>query len=188
MDDIVIHVKTGDKKSAGTNANVTIILYDENKRQSLPVVLNNLLSDDFERGNLDSFTVSSQSISALQNPVKISYIELWKDAFGVDTDWFVDRIEIENKTTSSRFVFPIFRWIQPNVHYHIKHLDTSLPQFDEFPDQRRQGLQEKKATYELYQNIPNGPIQVGSFIFRFLKITHLQHNFYFSNSFFPRSL
>jgi arachidonate 5-lipoxygenase len=59
------------------------------------------------------------------------------------------------------YVFPIFRWVRPDWHYVIRHLDTSLPQFDEYREQRKKELDEKKKTYVFAQKAPGMPVQVG---------------------------
>ncbi|BFZ24548.1 hypothetical protein BsWGS_27587 [Bradybaena similaris] len=157
---LAVNVYTGDKKSAGTDATVFIVLHDDKNNTTPPITLNNTLRNDFERGNVDTFSVPIRITSFLSQPIKIKRIEIWQDGSGLDSNWFVDRIEIENKATGETFVFPVFRWIKANVHYQIGLLDTSLPQFDEFPDQRKRVLEEKRAAYQLAQKLPNGPVQV----------------------------
>ncbi|BFZ06647.1 hypothetical protein BsWGS_09686 [Bradybaena similaris] len=160
--DILIHVYTGDRRHAGTDATVHIILYDVNNSASSEINMGNFFKNDFERGQLDTFEVKSEQITALQRPVKLSRIQLWKDSLGFATDWFVDKIEVENKNSNERFIFPFFRWINPNFRYNMKVLGTSLPQNDEYDDQRRQTLEDKRAAYQLAQKLPDGPVQVKS--------------------------
>lgn len=159
--DFVVSVHTGDRRNAGTDANVRIILYDEDGNSSDAINLDNYFRDDFERGRLDKFHVPPGKVNRLTRTGKVVRIELWKDAAWVASDWYVDTIFVDNSVTNARFVFPIFRWIKANYHYQIKQLDTSLPQFDEYSEQRRMELQEKRKDYEFAQKVPNGPIQVG---------------------------
>ena len=51
-----IYIKTSPKKNAGTKANVSIILYDCNGRQTKPVSL----YDEFKPGSLDDYKYSQQ--------------------------------------------------------------------------------------------------------------------------------
>ena len=53
-----IYIRTGDRKNAGTDANVRIVLHDEKGNASEEIVLDNFLRNDFERGALDQFDVS----------------------------------------------------------------------------------------------------------------------------------
>ncbi|BFZ15082.1 hypothetical protein BsWGS_18122 [Bradybaena similaris] len=160
--DIMIYVQTGDRRNAGTDANVRIIMHDDDGHSSTAITLDNYFKNDFERGCLDTFHVPARKIKNFPRMGKITRIELWKDDAWVASDWYVDKIVIENRVTNSTFVFPIFRWIRAKYHYHINHLDTSLPQFDDYKEQRRMELQEKRIAYEFDQKVPNGPAQVKS--------------------------
>ncbi|GFO15921.1 allene oxide synthase-lipoxygenase protein, partial [Plakobranchus ocellatus] len=160
--DYMIYVQTGDRRNAGTDANVKIVMHDEFGNSSAPITLDNYFKNDFERGCLDTFHVPANKIKDLQRMGKIDRIEVWKDDAWVASDWFVDKIVVDNRVTNNTFVFPIFRWIKAKYHYQIKHLDTSLPQFDEYPEQRKMELQEKRAAYQFDQKVAGGPAQVKS--------------------------
>ncbi|XP_069130261.1 polyunsaturated fatty acid 5-lipoxygenase-like [Argopecten irradians] len=149
-----ISVKTGDKKHAGTDANIHICLHCDDGNKTDKYNLDKFFRNDFERGQKDSFSVKSIYLA------RVDYIELWRDTAGILDDWFVDVIEIVcHKQT---FIFPFFRWIKPNYHYRIRHLDTSLPEDDPFKEQRRTGLKEAREQYQLTVNIPGFPAQVKS--------------------------
>ena len=159
--DYNIYVQTGDRRNAGTDANVRIKLHDADGNSSEPITLDNYFRNDFERGQLDKFRIPQDKVKSLVRFSKITRIELWKDNAGMGSDWFVDTIKVENLVTNDTFVFPIFRWIKSDFHYQINHLDTSLPQGDEFPNQRRMELEDKRWTYQYDQKVENGPAQVG---------------------------
>lgn len=158
--DYMIYVQTGDRRNAGTDANVRIVMHDEYGNSSEPITLDNYFKNDFERGCLDTFHVPANKVRSLQRMGKLVRIEVWKDDAWVASDWYVDKIVIENRVTNSTFVFPIFRWIKAKYHYQIKHLDTSLPQHEDYPDQRRMELSEKRKAYEFDQKVAGGPAQV----------------------------
>ncbi|XP_005095778.2 allene oxide synthase-lipoxygenase protein [Aplysia californica] len=160
--DYMIYVQTGDRRNAGTDANVKIIMHDEDGDASEPITLDNYFRNDFERGCLDTFHVPASKIKGLQRMSRIVRIELWRDKAWVASDWYVDKIVVENRVTNATFVFPIFRWIKSDYHYQIKHLDTSLPQYEDYPQQRKMELEDKRKTYQLTQKVPNGPAQVKS--------------------------
>ncbi|GFW68177.1 PLAT domain-containing protein [Trichonephila clavipes] len=48
--ELIIHVTTGDRKRAGTDANVWLILYDEKEQATDSIKLNRTLKNDHERG------------------------------------------------------------------------------------------------------------------------------------------
>ena len=154
----LIYVRTGDKKNAGTDANVKIKLHDSNGNHTDDLVLDNFFRNDFESGNLDVFPI--KDLKQKQFAGKISRIEFWRDNAGLGADWFVDQITVENRKTNDLYIFPVFRWIKPDYHYLIEHLDTSLPQFDPHSDQRKQELEDKRVTYEIVQKFPGAPAQV----------------------------
>ncbi|GBM46658.1 hypothetical protein AVEN_274155-1 [Araneus ventricosus] len=57
--ELVIHVTTGDRKRAGTDANVWIILYDEKDQATDTIKLNRTLKNDHERGDTCTFLACS---------------------------------------------------------------------------------------------------------------------------------
>ncbi|XP_046544436.1 allene oxide synthase-lipoxygenase protein-like isoform X1 [Haliotis rubra] len=153
----VVYVRTGDKKNAGTDANVTIILHDDNGHCTGEVKLDNFLRDDFEKGRLDTFPIPKSKLDRLGKVIKV---EFWRDNAGIASAWYVERIMVENKVTNDMFVFPVFRWIKADYHYVIKHLDTSLPQFDDQAGQRKMELESKKKDYNYVQRAPGMPAQI----------------------------
>lgn len=154
----IIYVKTGDKKNAGTDANVKIKLHDKNGNNTDDLTLDNFFRNDFESGQLDVFPVKSLKTKDFGGHV--SRVEFWRDNSGLGADWYVDKIVVENRKTNEIFIFPVFRWIRPDYHYLIEHLDTALPQFDPHSDQRKEELEDKREVYQVMQKVPHGPAQV----------------------------
>ncbi|CAG5122754.1 unnamed protein product, partial [Candidula unifasciata] len=81
------------KKGAGTDASAYVILHDDQNNTTPPILLNNTLRNDCERGSVDTFAVTPKVTASLHQPIKIKRIELWQDGTGCASDWFVDRIE-----------------------------------------------------------------------------------------------
>ena len=54
-----ILVKTGDKKFAGTDAKVVLVLHGDNNAKSKEIVLDNFFRNDFEAGMVDSVSRTS---------------------------------------------------------------------------------------------------------------------------------
>ncbi|XP_013386239.1 allene oxide synthase-lipoxygenase protein-like [Lingula anatina] len=154
----VLQVKTGDRKGAGTDANVTVILHDDHGKKSSPLKLDHPLRDDLERGSLDVFPVAEP----LKEFGKIQKIEFTMEKFGLASDWYVESVCIEDKRQESiiPYMFPIHRWIRPSRRYVFDHLDCKLPQDDQEIDQRKEELTEKRKIYELEQKAPGLPAQV----------------------------
>lgn len=145
----MIYVRTGDLKNAGTDANVKMILYDDVGRRTRELELNNFFKNDFEAGSNDSFPF--KNIPSFGN--KVTKIKFWRDNAGVASDWFVDRIFVENRKSNDIFVFPVYRWIKSGREYVIEEHDTSLPQFDKNQEIREMELKDKKSLYVLEQKV-----------------------------------
>ncbi|XP_076352211.1 allene oxide synthase-lipoxygenase protein-like isoform X1 [Tachypleus tridentatus] len=152
----IVYVRTGDRKGAGTDANVFMILHDEEGTKTPAMKLNSFLRNDHERGDTGSYYFPK-----IEGFGRVSKIELWRDSFGLADDWFVDRVALEyRKEKKLKVYFPINRWIKPNKRYIFKLYDCSLPQEDEHQQQRSEELAEKKQLYEYTQNIEGGPVQI----------------------------
>ncbi|KAH9509995.1 Arachidonate 12-lipoxygenase, 12R-type [Bulinus truncatus] len=91
--DYIVEIKTGDSLGAGTNANVWIILYDENSNATPSIDLDQLLKDNFERGSTDVFQISKSDTSNLKKDGQVAKIEFWRDDHGNSSDYFT-----QNKT------------------------------------------------------------------------------------------
>ena len=90
-DDYVIHVTTADKKGAGTDADVTIILKDKNGHKSQEFKLDKLLFNGFERGKTQSFPITTKP-DVLD---EIVGIELWRTSMGLFDEWCLEKIVVE---------------------------------------------------------------------------------------------
>jgi arachidonate 5-lipoxygenase len=147
-------VKTGDKKGAGTDANVQIVLIGASGQQTKPAFLNHVFTNNFERGQLDVFNIEDET-----DIPEVQGIKLQRDEAGVFSDWFVEKVEVTSKKSGNTSIFPVLRWIRPNTDVVFQRYDTSLPQFDPNSDQRNAELQEKKKLYE-YSHLPGLPAGV----------------------------
>ncbi|CAC5359681.1 ALOX5 [Mytilus coruscus] len=149
-----IAVKTSDHIRDGTDANVYIKLYEEGN-QTIVHALDNCFKNDFERDHIDIFSVSSQF-----NISKVQRVELWRDNCGFLSNWYLDWIEVTNKATNTKCLFPAMKWIKENHRYFFNNMDSCLPQDDPFKESRKSKLQDKQKEYELRVNIDGLPAQV----------------------------
>lgn len=67
--ELIIHVTTGDCKRAGTDANVWLILHDENGQTTDTIKLGHLLKNDHERGATCTFHACSGN--GFGHPLKV---------------------------------------------------------------------------------------------------------------------
>ena len=155
MANFKVVVKTADRLWAGTDAKVLLKLHGKNGEESENLELNNIFCNDFEQGAEDVF--NTENVKFI---VDVDYIELWRDDFGIGSSWMVDHIEVTNTDTGASFIFQVLRWVEAHRHYFIKHLDTSLPQHESFPEMRAQELEEKRKVYQFGTEDTEFPAQV----------------------------
>ena len=148
-----IYVKTGDRRGAGTDANVKVVLYDVKGTKSPDISLTCNFRNDFERGQTDTF-----QCPPLGSVGDINVLELWRD--GTGSEWFCEVIMVNDARKEKCFYFPVHKWIKPERHYMIKQGDTSLPQYDPYLDQRNEELEQKRRSYQYSQQAPDLPVQV----------------------------
>jgi len=152
-----VYVKTGDRKDAGTDANISITLRDANGKTSPEIKLDFIWKNDFERGQTDSF--QTQVFDDLGPIVEIV---LCRDNNGIAADWYCELITVKDVKTDEIYYFPVHRWVQPHRKYFIPQFDTSLPLLDLHPQQRQYELERKRKLYSYSQHDgqPGLPVRI----------------------------
>ena len=150
-----VKIKTGDKKGAGTDAKVTLVLLGGDGKVTKPLALDNWLWNDFERGQLDVFGIQDDTDIS-----EVLEIKIRRDKAGIFSDWFLEYIEVTNQKSGIISVFPILRWIHPDVDLFFGKYDTFLPQSDPRSEQRNAELRKKRTVYEYEEPAPGLPVQV----------------------------
>ena len=152
-----IYVKTGDRKGAGTDANIKIILHDDKGQKSPEIALDCIWRNDFERGQTDTFQAPP-----LKQLGALTQLELWRDNAGVAPDWYCEVIMVNDARNDQCYYFPVQRWVLAEYRYIIPQFDTSLPNLDPFPEQRRIELERKRKLYNYAQHAADMPVQVST--------------------------
>ncbi|XP_006835208.1 PREDICTED: lipoxygenase homology domain-containing protein 1 [Chrysochloris asiatica] len=104
-----VTIKTGDKKNAGTDANVFIILFGTQDNNGMTLLKSSKTnSDKFERNSIEIFTVETVDLG-----------DLWKIRIGHDNTgkapgWFVDWVEVDAPSLGKCMMFPCGRWLAKN--------------------------------------------------------------------------
>ncbi|XP_006144481.1 lipoxygenase homology domain-containing protein 1 isoform X1 [Tupaia chinensis] len=104
-----VTVKTGDKKNAGTDANVFITLFGTQDNTGITLLKSSKTnSDKFERDSIEIFTVETLDLG-----------DLWKVRIGHDNSgkapgWFVDWIEVDAPSLGKCMTFTCGRWLAKN--------------------------------------------------------------------------
>ncbi|KAI8506487.1 hypothetical protein Bbelb_159140 [Branchiostoma belcheri] len=100
----VITVYTGFKGNAGTTAEVTIVLYSQD-RESPPFILSDSKRITFEKGSVDSFLVSTpEPLGGL------IYLRVWHNNAGYSPAWFLSQIVVTNRENNKPQFFLCNRW------------------------------------------------------------------------------
>lgn len=150
-----IYIKTGDRKGAGSDANIKIILYDDRGQKSPEIALDCQFRNDFERGQTDTFQCPT-----LSHMGDVVQIEVWRDNAGISADWFCDVIVVNDTATERCFYFPVQRWLDQGYHYMIPQYDTCTLSEDPYPEQRKELLETKRKLYQYAQKESGLPVQV----------------------------
>uniref|UniRef100_A0A8C8XS45 Lipoxygenase homology domain-containing protein 1 n=1 Tax=Panthera leo TaxID=9689 RepID=A0A8C8XS45_PANLE len=104
-----VTIKTGDKKNAGTDANVFITLFGTQDNTGMTLLKSSKTnSDKFERDSIEIFTVETLDLG-----------DLWKVRIGHDNTgkapgWFVDWVEVDAPSLGKCMTFPCGRWLAKN--------------------------------------------------------------------------
>ncbi|KAI8494854.1 hypothetical protein Bbelb_274590 [Branchiostoma belcheri] len=100
----VITVYTGFKGNAGTTAEVTIVLYGQD-RESLPFILSDSKRVTFEKGSVDSFLVSTSEPLG-----DLTYLRVWHNNAGYSPAWFLNQIVVTDRGNNRPHFFLCNRW------------------------------------------------------------------------------
>ena len=101
-----ISTVTGDRRGAGTDANVYIILYgekgDSGKRKlEAP-------GNSFERAKSDSFGIECVELGNIHKVI------IGHDGAGIGSGWFLDKVIVNSMSLKKDFYFLCGRWLDSN--------------------------------------------------------------------------
>ncbi|KAF1574248.1 Lipoxygenase homology domain-containing protein 1, partial [Eudyptes moseleyi] len=100
LTEYTIKVYTGDKRGAGTDANVHIILFgNEDKSEVFQLSQSLEHQDPFERGKVDTFKINTKKLGSLHS------IEIGHDGKGFASGWFLEKVEITDASRNSVYCF-----------------------------------------------------------------------------------
>ncbi|XP_059213530.1 lipoxygenase homology domain-containing protein 1 [Centropristis striata] len=102
-----LRIKTGDKKYAGTDANVFMILYGTKDDTGLiNLKASKTHKNKFEQGMIDEFIVESVDIGPPKK-LRIGH----DNRGGGSAGWFLDWVEIDAQSLGQKLRFPCGRWL-----------------------------------------------------------------------------
>ncbi|XP_041478568.1 polyunsaturated fatty acid 5-lipoxygenase-like [Lytechinus variegatus] len=140
-----VRVKTGDCRNAGTDANIYIALHSKDDERTKNVKLTgSFWQDHFERGDFNTFKPKE-----LADKGPVLKLEVWRDLSGFNDSWYVDVIEVERHSTTTKYIFPVNRWVVDKPRLQLVEWDSRLPQDDESrKEQRLAELEAMKKKYD----------------------------------------
>ncbi|XP_025021880.1 lipoxygenase homology domain-containing protein 1 [Python bivittatus] len=101
-----VRVKTGDKKNAGTDSNVFIILYgSKDDTGTIYLKASKTNRNKFERGKVDVFTVECVDLGDVKK------IKIGHDNTGNSEGWFLEWVEVDAPCLGLCLKLPCGRWL-----------------------------------------------------------------------------
>ncbi|NWT00658.1 LOXH1 protein, partial [Mionectes macconnelli] len=105
-----IKVYTGDKRGAGTDANVHIVLFgNEDKSEVFQLSQSLEHQNPFERGKVDTFKIKTKKLGSLYS------IEIGHDGKGFASGWFLEKVEITDASRNSVYCFYCNRSVDQSI-------------------------------------------------------------------------
>eukprot|EP01125_Pyxidicula_operculata_P000601 TRINITY_DN105_c0_g1_i2.p1 TRINITY_DN105_c0_g1~~TRINITY_DN105_c0_g1_i2.p1 ORF type:complete len:1400 (+),score=456.41 TRINITY_DN105_c0_g1_i2:301-4200(+) len=101
--DYTIQVITGDRRGAGTDANVSIVIYGETDNSGVRIL--DTSADNFERNKTDVFGVRCVDLG------KLTKIRIGHDNSGYAPGWFLDKVIIKREGTDGIYYFMYGNWL-----------------------------------------------------------------------------
>uniref|UniRef100_A0A3B3XW86 PLAT domain-containing protein n=1 Tax=Poecilia mexicana TaxID=48701 RepID=A0A3B3XW86_9TELE len=98
-----VRIKTGDKKYAGTDANVFMTLFGTKDDTIITLKASKTHRNKFERGMIDEFTVEAVDLGPLRK------LRIGHD--NGSAGWFLDWVEIDAQSVGQKLRFPCGRWL-----------------------------------------------------------------------------
>lgn len=96
-------VVTGDRRGAGTSANVSVTLYGEKGNSGVRKLEGG--KNPFSRGQTDYFGVETVDLGQLTK------MRIGHDNKGFTPGWFLDKLIVENEATQEKWFFNCGKWL-----------------------------------------------------------------------------
>lgn len=101
-----MEVFTGNKSGAGTNANVFLTMFgDKGDSGEHQLSKSENHFDKFEKNQVDKFYIENADLG------KLTKIFIRHDDSGIRSDWFLDRVEINDDLHNDKYIFYCERWL-----------------------------------------------------------------------------
>ncbi|CAF1135774.1 unnamed protein product [Rotaria sordida] len=119
----LVHVFTGDKSDAGTDANVFLTIYGQHEDSGEhQLTKSKTYINKFERKQEDIFEVKALALGKLRK------IKIRHDNKGIASAWYLDRIEIVDLESGTRYHFICEKWLAVNIDDRM--ISREIPTFE----------------------------------------------------------
>ena len=98
-----VTVTTGDRRGAGTDSNVFVIITGENGDTGKRFLTGS--GNLFERNSKDEFGIDCVDLGMIKK------IEIGHDGWGFGSDWFLEKVVVKSDTLQKDFFFLFGDWI-----------------------------------------------------------------------------
>eukprot|EP00854_Cymbomonas_tetramitiformis_P003095 gene3095-3928_t len=105
-----VTIHTGDLRGAGTDANVSIVVYGDKGDTGLRKLDNS--ANNFERAMVDHFHFSHANLG------KVERIQLGHDNSGFGPGWYCQQVEVTDQSSGDVTSFPINKWFDRTMPPH----------------------------------------------------------------------
>ncbi|XP_069466661.1 polyunsaturated fatty acid 5-lipoxygenase-like isoform X2 [Ambystoma mexicanum] len=150
-----VTVATGSQWLAGTDNHIQVTLVGS-KRCSGQYLLDKVLHNDFEKGAVESYEVTTS-----EELGEIQLLILEKKKRMVQDDWYCKYLTV--KAPSCEYHFPCYRWITSNKEIALRDGRANLPQNDKteiLQRYRRQELEERQKLFGWREWEPGFPLSM----------------------------
>lgn len=103
-----VKVTTGDKRGAGTDANVFVTVYGLDGDSGERELRKSEHVNKFERGQTDTFIVKAVDLGELQK------IKIRHDNKGGGAAWYLEKVEINDPNSQRTYLFNCQNWLSTN--------------------------------------------------------------------------
>ena len=113
----MIHAHTGILDNAGTSDVIHVVIHGDDGDVSREIEFRLGIPSGMNTSRpsqVDVLVVPKERTGGITPDTKLDRLEIWKsDAFPSreDSDWFLEKIILDNELKKENFTFPVLRWI-----------------------------------------------------------------------------
>lgn len=120
---LIVKIKSGDIKHLPDTTTLCVIVHGE-KGQSDVIRFDNIGQFRPGEDGCNRFAINTVLLESA-----VQFFEFWAEANGsAKFEWFIEKIDLNDRKDRNLFSFPVGRWLIPGFHYVITNFEALLPQ------------------------------------------------------------